>query len=321
MKTNGVIVTNRGLSLLNEAVANGVPLLFTTMKIGTGDITSIEHAERLENLVVFFKNIGLTSITEQSDGNTKFRGAFTNENFQNEVVIKEVGLFAKIGEYGQEYLFAYVNDGVGETFPPYSTGNIVEKTRDLIIGITDRAQVTTILEKNLIYATIYDLEEQIEKHLQDELEILIGEKYKQYGRKILPGDVNFKNLYTAVGVEIPDGTHTNLYSEMANEKCRILSQLRGEEEIKYRLNNHEETTILGFQLETGSLLKKDNYTVGFSRELDTRIVQIEMKSNGETELISTQVEKINTSTELTDVRIEYTPTHWETQTSLKSYSY
>ncbi|MGL4566908.1 MAG: hypothetical protein ACRCU6_00100 [Fusobacteriaceae bacterium] len=321
MKTNGVIITNRGLSLLNEAVANSAPLLFTTMKIGTGDITSIEHAKRLENLVIFFKNIGLTSITEQSDGNTKFRGAFTNENFQNETVVKEVGLFAKIGEHGQEYLFAYVNDGVGETFPAFSTGNIVEKIRDLVIGITDRAQVTTVLEKNIIYATIYDLEEQIEKHLQDELKILIGERYKGYEKKNLPGDVNFKNIYLAVGIEMPVGSHTNLYSEMMNEKCNILSQLRGEEEIGFKLNNHEETTIVGIELEAGVLLEKDNYTIGFSRELDFRIIQIEMKNTGETELISTMNEKINTDTRLNDIKIEYTPTHLETQTKLKSYSY
>ncbi|MGL5901564.1 MAG: hypothetical protein ACRCZO_02675, partial [Cetobacterium sp.] len=86
------------------------------------------------------------------------RTTFTNADFQYEVTLKEIGVFATV-DGKEETLFAYVNDGDGESFPPGDSGNIVERVRDSYVGVSTSLQVTATIDRSVIYATVFDLEE------------------------------------------------------------------------------------------------------------------------------------------------------------------
>lgn len=156
LATGGVILTTAGSLLISRSLELVKPIEFTHMKIGTGDISSIAQARKLNDLVISYKNINMSTLVRSGDL-VRVRGSFTNDEIVETVRIKEVGVFAKIGTE-QPILFGYVNDGEGELIPPGTSG-IVARTRDLYIGITGEAEVAITINKSLVYATIEDLEE------------------------------------------------------------------------------------------------------------------------------------------------------------------
>ncbi|MEG0645461.1 MAG: hypothetical protein RR438_09000, partial [Cetobacterium sp.] len=162
MRTDGAIITNAGLELISYAIANNKNITFTKTKLGKGDVNSFDEAKKLTDVVSFYKQIPITSIYRNNSGVIRIRSTFTNEDFPIEVVLKEVGIFATV-EGKSETLFAYVNDGAGESFPPGTSGNVVERVRDIYVGVSTAIEVNAIIDKSTIYATIFDLEEGLNK--------------------------------------------------------------------------------------------------------------------------------------------------------------
>lgn len=158
MRTDGAIITNAGLELISYAIANNKNITFTKTKLGKGDVNTFDEAKKLTDVVSFYKQIPITSISRNNSGIIRIRSTFTNEDFPIEVVLKEVGIFATV-EGKSETLFAYVNDGAGESFPPGTSGNIVERVRDIYVGVSTAIEVNAIIDRSTVYATIFDLEE------------------------------------------------------------------------------------------------------------------------------------------------------------------
>ena len=157
LATGGVILTSAGALMISRSLELVKPIEFTHMKIGTGDISSLDNARALTDLVASYMTINMSSIA-RNENTIRIRGSFTNESFSNEVTIKEIGVFAKIGAE-QSVLFGYVNDGQGEVIPPGNSGNVISRTRDLYIGVTSEAEAVITIDKSLVYPTIEDLEE------------------------------------------------------------------------------------------------------------------------------------------------------------------
>lgn len=157
LATGGVILTSAGALMISRSLELVKPIEFTHMKIGTGDISSLDNARALTDLVASYMTINMSSIV-RNENTIRIRGSFTNESFSNEVTIKEIGVFAKIGTE-QSVLFGYVNDGQGEVIPPGNSGNVISRTRDLYIGVTSEAEAVITIDKSLVYPTIEDLEE------------------------------------------------------------------------------------------------------------------------------------------------------------------
>lgn len=157
LATGGVILTSAGALMISRSLELVKPIEFTHMKIGTGDISSLDNARALTDLVASYMTINMSSIV-RNENTIRIRGSFTNESFSSEVTIKEIGVFAKIGAE-QSVLFGYVNDGQGEVIPPGNSGNVISRTRDLYIGVTSEAEAVITIDKSLVYPTIEDLEE------------------------------------------------------------------------------------------------------------------------------------------------------------------
>lgn len=162
MRTDGAIITNAGQELLSYALANNKQVNFTKVKLGKGDVNTFDEAKKLTDVVSFYKQIPITSIARNNAGIVRIRSSFTNADFPLQVVLKEIGVFAVV-EGKSEVLFGYVNDGEGESFPPGSSGNIVERVRDIYVGVSTTTQVTAVVDRSVVYATIYDLDEEIAK--------------------------------------------------------------------------------------------------------------------------------------------------------------
>lgn len=162
--TNGTIITDAGIQLWNDALANSKSITFTTIKLGTGDVNSEEEARALLDLVSFYSDIGISNREETSEGYLKLRSYYTNDNLTESVTIKETGVYAQIDD-GAVILFAYINDGEGETIPPQNGLNTIQRTRDIVIGITQQIPLNVIIDDSM-FATIYDIEEKADKVIQ-----------------------------------------------------------------------------------------------------------------------------------------------------------
>lgn len=322
MRTDGAIITNAGQELLSYALANNKQVNFTKVKLGKGDVNTFDEAEKLTDVVSFYKQIPITSITRNNVGIVRIRSSFTNADFPLQVVLKEIGVFA-IVEGKSEILFGYVNDGEGESFPPGSSGNIVERVRDIYVGVSTNTQVTAVVDKSVIYPTIYDLEDAINAHMRDDYRRLIGSRYKgtyEHGEYLL-GDVYFKDEIISVGAEVLDGSSPGLQNFVEKTLERSLKTLNGNVESPFYLNMPHSAPIAGVELESGVRIASENYTVGFSVHKDIRIVTVEVQNSADPALISSMIEDINSSPKLIEVESLYTPIHNTTEAYPSGFVY
>lgn len=158
LSTNGSIITNGGASLLADALSRGVPIQFTTMKIGSGELLSGDTPEAFTDIKNIWKDIGITSVSK-TESIVRIRGVFSNDALETTQWVREVGVYAKTDQVA-ETLFCYVNDGNGEELPAGTGGNLIERVRDILSDVSN-ATVKTILDPSQVYATIYDLNDKI----------------------------------------------------------------------------------------------------------------------------------------------------------------
>lgn len=222
MRTEGAIITNVGKDLLSYALANKKEVIFTKAKLGKGDISSLGEAQTLQDVVSFYKEIPLTSISRNKVGIVRIRTTFTNENFSVDVILKEVGIFAKVEGY-KEALISYVNDGEGENFPAGSSGNIVEKVRDIYIGISTTTNVLAEIDKSNVYATIYDLEEEIEKCVKKVTKIIPGNGLQgggTLGENVILG---VKSNDTSINIDQENGVTLKKINSWLNDAAQLFT--------------------------------------------------------------------------------------------------
>ena len=153
----GMILTNAGQELITQALL-GKTLTFTKVKIGEG-ILSGQNEKELTELISPYKEIDISKVEKAGKGLTKVRVVFSNEGFQRVVNFREVGVYAKIDDE-VEVLYSYENYGDAvESIPADDGINIVEKIIDTMNYVDDADNVTAIIDKSAVYATMVDLEE------------------------------------------------------------------------------------------------------------------------------------------------------------------
>lgn len=150
MQLGKTIMTNAGIALQNEAVTTAVPIILTTMKIGTGAVATIEEALALTDLVLIYEDTGISKIVNESNI-YKVTTTYDNEVNTSEVTITEIGIYAKLGDTGTPVLFAYTNEDPGIVLPIRGTGAVVEIEKTLGVGITELATVNITVSSG-IYA-------------------------------------------------------------------------------------------------------------------------------------------------------------------------
>lgn len=150
MQLGKTIMTNAGIALQNEAVTTAVPIILTTMKIGTGAVATIEEALALTDLVLIYEDTGISKIVNESNI-YKVTTTYDNEVNTSEVTITEIGIYAKLGDTGTPVLFAYTNEDPGIVLPIRGTGAVLEIEKTLGVGITELATVNITVSSG-IYA-------------------------------------------------------------------------------------------------------------------------------------------------------------------------
>lgn len=222
MRTDGAIITNAGQELLSYALANNKQVNFTKVKLGKGDVNTFDEAKKLTDVVSFYKQIPITSIARNNAGVVRIRSSFTNADFPLQVVLKEIGVFAVV-EGKSEVLFGYVNDGEGESFPPGSSGNIVERVRDIYVGVSTNTQVTAVVDRSVVYATIYDLDEEIAKCAKKITRVNPGNGIHGGGTLGEDITVSIKSNDTSINLDATNGITLKKTTSWLNDTAQLFT--------------------------------------------------------------------------------------------------
>ncbi|MGL5902839.1 MAG: tail fiber protein [Cetobacterium sp.] len=222
MRTDGAIITNAGQELLSYALANNKQVNFTKVKLGKGDVNTFDEAKKLTDVVSFYKQIPITSIARNNAGIVRIRSSFTNADFPLQVVLKEIGVFAVV-EGKSEVLFGYVNDGEGESFPPGSSGNIVERVRDIYVGVSTNTQVTAVVDRSVVYATIYDLDEEIAKCAKKITRVNPGNGIHGGGTLGEDITISIKSNDTSINLDATNGITLKKTSSVINDITQLFT--------------------------------------------------------------------------------------------------
>lgn len=161
-----MIITRAGLDMIAQSQAGGT-LIFTKGKLGDGQIGD-QSIPDLTDLINAKMSVELSSVTAKTEGHVEVRFIVDNTDLDVGFFVREVGIFAKVNEEGEEKLYGYANAGNYTNYLADKTvpiDSIITKI-DLAVGNASNIAFTT--DKSVVYVTLEDLEEAINAHNIDE---------------------------------------------------------------------------------------------------------------------------------------------------------
>ena len=150
MSNYGAITTTQlGKNMIAESFKTKKGIIFTKVALGEGLLNS-GNINDLTNLVSKIVDGEVSAVNTISTSEIEVVSTINNRALTRGYYARELGLFAKLGENGQEKLFAYTNAGSDASYVPPNS-SIDEKIITITIGIGNAS--ITINPKSHIYLT------------------------------------------------------------------------------------------------------------------------------------------------------------------------
>ena len=148
-KFDDLTITNNGLDMIALSQA-GAKLIFTKVKLGDGQIGD-NDVMKLTDIINERMTAQISSVEAKTAG-------------QVAIFVREIGIFAKINDGGEEQLYAYTNAG---NYTNYLADNktpvdaIITKI-DLAVG--NATDINFTLDKSIVYVSLEDLDTALQNH-------------------------------------------------------------------------------------------------------------------------------------------------------------
>lgn len=142
-----VITTVAGNMLITEAIQKKKPLVFTKIGIGDGLIDS-ESIELLTGLKHQILESPVTDKKIHKNGNVDIITTIDNTRVSTGFFARELGVFAKVGDDGEEKLFGYTNAGSHASYTPVDK-SLDEKIITITFGIGSSVNVQIELNSQM----------------------------------------------------------------------------------------------------------------------------------------------------------------------------
>jgi len=157
----GTVLTQAGRNILAKALT-GAQLQFTKVQLGDGVWDESINPENLTALVSSKIDLPINDIEITGDGTARIRVLLTNTGLTEGFFTRELGIFAKDPETGEETLYA-VSYAENPDFIPSDGVTKVENIFDVYTVISNTQNVTAVISDTVVLATKQDIEE----HNQD----------------------------------------------------------------------------------------------------------------------------------------------------------
>lgn len=162
------VMTDVGRVMFGD-VQMGATLIPTKIVIGSGRIPSGKTARTMTDVATPVVDLTITKKQKSNDGTAIFGGVYSNENVSTDFYFRELALYAKAGEDGEEVLFSYGNAGeAADYMPAYTSGTPVQRQIDLAVYIGNDTQVDMTIADG-VYVTMDQLETELNAALTDKI--------------------------------------------------------------------------------------------------------------------------------------------------------
>ena len=225
-------LTKDGEILLNSCIGARKTITFTRIKLGKGDL-GIEEIRDMKDIVQSFKEIHILETQVLENKMTKIVSFFDNKDLKEDVLWKEIGVFAQIGEQTEtEILYSYSNAGEeGVLIPSNERSTSFRRTLDLrnYIGYaTDISFVINEIKDHYQFNTLSEMK--VATYLKK------GDKVSLWGDTVI-GNKELR-LYIVqeeeAEVELSNGLYAKLYLDESLKQ-----------NIEDKRLNTEDKTIVG----------------------------------------------------------------------------
>ena len=165
MSDYGIIVTtNQGKNMVTESIRTHSAIIFTKISLGDGLLNG-ETIETMTGLKHRLMDGNVPKINHLGNGEIEAVSTVSNSELTAGFFARELGLFAKLGEEGEEQLFAYTNAGSNASYIPPNT-SVDEKMLGIQLGVGDA--IVQVNYQSHLYINYEQLEDGIAHHNKDE---------------------------------------------------------------------------------------------------------------------------------------------------------
>lgn len=158
-----IVTTNQGKNMVTESIRTKSAIIFTKISLGDGLLNG-ETIETMTGLKHRLMDGNVPKINHLGNGEIEAVSTVSNSELTAGFFARELGLFAKLGEEGEEQLFAYTNAGSNASYIPPNT-SVDEKMLGIQLGVGDAT--VQINYQSHLYITYEQLEDGIAHHNND----------------------------------------------------------------------------------------------------------------------------------------------------------
>lgn len=159
-----IVTTNQGKNMVTESIRTKSAIIFTKISLGDGLLNG-ETIETMTGLKHLLMDGNVPKINHLGNGEIEAVSTVINSELTAGFFARELGLFAKLGEEGEEQLFAYTNAGSNASYIPPNT-SVDEKMLGIQLGVGDA--IVQVNYQSHLYITYEQLEDGIAHHNSDE---------------------------------------------------------------------------------------------------------------------------------------------------------
>lgn len=159
-----IVTTNQGKNMVTESIRTKSAIIFTKISLGDGLLNG-ETIETMTGLKHCLMDGNVPKINHLGNGEIEAVSTVSNSELTAGFFARELGLFAKLGEEGEEQLFAYTNAGSNASYIPPNT-SVDEKMLGIQLGVGDA--IVQVNYQSHLYITYEQLEDGIAHHNSDE---------------------------------------------------------------------------------------------------------------------------------------------------------
>lgn len=158
-----IVTTNQGKNMVTESIRTHSAIIFTKISLGDGLLNG-ETIETMTGLKHRLMDGNVPKINYLGNGEIEALSTVSNSELTAGFFARELGLFAKLGEEGEEQLFAYTNAGSNASYIPPNT-SVDEKMLGIQLGVGDA--IVQVNYQSHLYITYEQLDDAIAHHNSD----------------------------------------------------------------------------------------------------------------------------------------------------------
>lgn len=162
-KFSNIQLTQRGLDMMVNA-DNTKKVIYTKIGLGDGILTESEDIKTLNALKHEIIKSNISHIQNDSASQITLETVISNNSIENAFYARELGVFAKLGEDGEEILYAYANAKDTCDYIPDKSQPVDELKLKITLVVGNVENVTVEINPSIVFTTLEDCHREIQEH-------------------------------------------------------------------------------------------------------------------------------------------------------------